>query len=279
MNFSSVLVPIPQNGPPRVVPITHRGAQPLYMNQVLPPVPGYGISPGAQYGVPQAGMTQPAGSAGLGQGTTLPAQPLGAGLNSQYYNQLMQPPMGQGVPGAANLAPGASTAAAPPPNTTAPDQYGQPDHHEHYGPRRRRSSHRIRDILRDLLAGTALAAIAEHHHKKHHRDRSPDTVNPEQPPPQHAPHGSALGFLHPKGHFQPASLEAMIEHFVHEKKDRGIAPEGARPGYLHTGGHFIPMGMEHLVEEFKHTLLHGPRGHDRRGRRGRGSSSESDYSD
>ena len=249
------------------VPIGHGQAQ--YMNPVLPAQGGYGMAPGAQYAVHPGGMQQP-GYAGMGQ-QTLPPQQTNPGLASSYYNQQ---PMAQGVPGTTPPDQPTAGTAVPPPNTAAQEQ-DQPDRHH----RRRRDNHRIRDILAELLAGTALAALAEHHHKKNHREVTPEnTVNPQQPPPPHPPHGSALGFLHPKGHFQPASLEDMIQHFVHGNKDRGIAPEGARPGYLHTGGHFIPAGMEHLIEEFKHTLLHGPGAIHQRGRRPRRGRSVSSYS-
>lgn len=277
MNFGSV--PIPQNGPPPrmvpTVPLSHAQAQ--YMNPMHPAQAGYGIHPGAQYGVPPGGMGQ-AGYSGMGQ-PTMPGQQVNPPLSSSYYNQH---PMGQGVPGTTPPGQSATGTAAPPPNTTAQEQ---PDHHR----RHRRNSHRIRDILADLLVGTAFAGLAEHHHRKKHREATPEnSVNPQQPPPPHAPHGAALGFLHPKGHFQPASLEDMIRHFVHGNKEKGIAPDGARTGYLHTGGHFIPAGMEHLIEEFKHTLLYGPEANGpgathqrgRRPRRGRSSSysgSESEY--
>ena len=304
MNLPTVPIPIPQNDPRRIVP--GRGAQAPYMNPVLPgQVPGYGISPGVGYGVAPGGLAQPGyaglgqaglGQAGMGTAATLPHQQVNPGLASSYYNQPMQQqalqgqpmqtPMGQGVAPGTTPGGAATGAAAPQPNTTGTDQYTPPsERHHRHSHHRDDEHHKIRDILRDLLAGTALAAIGEHHHRKKHRDASPSkTVDPQQPlsqqpPPPHAPHGSALGFLHPKGHFVPASLENMIEYFVHGNKEKGIAPDGARPGYLHTGGHFIPAGMEHLIEEFKHTLLYGPGArHNRGGKRRDRARSPSQYS-
>jgi len=305
MNYPAVPIPVSQNDPRRVMP--GRGTHAPYINPVLPgQVPAYGVSPGVGYGVAPGGLGQSSyaglGQAGLGQAgmapaTNLPPQHINPGLASTYYNQpmqqqplqsqAMQTPMDQGV--ASGTTPGAAAAGAStrPPNTTGADQYAQPNEHLRHHSHHRDEHHRIRDILRDLLAGTALAAIAEHHHRKKHRDASPDkTVNPQQPPsqqplpvPPHVPHGSALGFLHPKGHFVPASLENMIEHFIQGHKEKGIAPDGARPGYLHTGGHFIPAGMEHLIQEFKHTLLYGPGSrHHRTGKRWDRGGSPSPYS-
>jgi hypothetical protein len=272
-----------QNGqPPRMLPTVPLGhGQAQYMNPMLQAQSGYGIPPGAQYGVPHGGMAQP-GYAGMGQpnGTGQQGNPE---FSPPYYNQhpmaqgMAQGMAPQGVPGTTPPGQPANGTAAPLQNTAAQEQQSQPGRHRHH---HRRNSHRIRDILAELLGGTALAALAEHHHRSHkHRDVTPEnTIDPQQPPPLHAPHGSALGFLHPKGHFQPACLEDMVQHFVHGNKEKGIAPEGARPGYLHTGGHFIPAGMEHLIEEFKHTLLHGPGASRQRGRqprKGRTASSDS----
>ena len=278
--------------------------QQQFIPQVAPPVSSvYGTSPAAQY----IAATQ-AASAHLGAG-----QPGAAGMTPQAgaaaYNPASAAPYGiQPQPG--GMAAGAGIPA--PPNVASPGQahsypgaggpqygYNYQDNDDHFPHRHRREKKKkskTRQILEDLLAGTALAALAEkvdqhhEHARRMDRERREENRNEKAGTPndpnvapdvaaQRPPKGSALGFLHPQGHFVPAHLEAMIQHFVRGNKEQGLAPEGARSGYLHTGGHFVPMGMEGLIQEFKHTLVGD---HEHRGRhRGSGSSeySDSEYSD
>ena len=271
------------------------GQQP-YIPQVAPQASAvYGTSPAAQY----LAATQAAG-AGLAAGQQV-APGMGPQAGAGSFNQAPTAPYGvQGQPGMAG-------AGVPiPPNVASPAQahsypgaqgaqygYNYSDDGDHFPHRRRKErkkKSRVRKILEDLLAGTALAALAEkvdqhHEHARRidkegrteNRSDNPSTNDPNlaaDPATRYPPKGSALGFLHPKGHFVPSALDYMIEHFIRGNKARNLAPEGARPGYLHPGGHFVPMGMEGLIQEFKHTLLAG---HERHGRH-RGSSS-SEYSD
>jgi hypothetical protein len=157
----------------------------------------------------------------------------------------------------------------------------------HNSGRKKKST--IRKIVEELLYGTAGIAAANHLGKEHRRGRTNSTSG--VPPDQKPPKGSALGFLHPQGHFVPSALDYMVDHFVHGNKERNLAPEGAKPGFLHPGGHFVPMAMEGLVAEFAHTLIeprHRRHRSTSRGRsplnkpgavRGSSASSESDYSD
>lgn len=137
----------------------------------------------------------------------------------------------------------------------APNQYGYGDGMGDFIPPRRskkkRKKHNVDRLLEELLAGTALAATVKHANKQRRRG----SATSADLPARQAPHGSALGFMHPKGHFVPGALDDMIDHFVHGKRDKDLAPEGAKTGYLHPKGYFVPMNMEGLVQEFKHTLL------------------------
>jgi hypothetical protein len=169
--------------------------------------------------------------------------------------------------------------------------YGHGPHHgghilgdeQHHGRRPKRKS-KLRKILEELLEGSAGITAASYLHHRHDQEEHP-SQSQSRPPP--APQGSALGFLHPEGHFVPRSLEDMIDHFVHGKKEKDIAPDGSKPGYLHPGSHFVPAPIEHLIDQFKWTLLdrHGSHGRRRKSRHGgtsgrrniSGSESDSEY--
>ena len=267
--------------------------QQQYMPQVAPQASSvYGTSPAAQY----IAATHAAG-AGLNGG-----QPIAPGMAPQaggaQFNQAPGAPYGmqaqQGMAGAGVPIPPhvASPGQAHSYPGTGGGQYGynyndEGDHLPHHRRREKKKKSRLRRTLEELLDGTALAFLAEkveeHHQQsrrtdkeRHSENRSPagqpndPAVANDPATNQRPPKGSALGFLHPQGHFVPSALDYMIEHFVRGNKERQLAPEGARTGFLHPGGHFVPMGMEGLIQEFKHTLV-GEHGH--RGRR-RGSSPE-----
>lgn len=285
-------------------------AQPPYMPQMAPQTASaYGTSPAAQYiAATQAAAAQP----GLGGGqvpgvpgaTPIPGTVPYAHHGAAAYNP--QTAYAQGQPGTTGAGavpvPGMSGSPAPGmahsyPGTSGQYGYGHqghmgggeqiPSQHHHHGRRKKKSQ--IRKIVEELLFGAAGLATANHVGKEHRRSRTNSTSG--VPPDQKPPKGSALGFLHPQGHFVPSALDYMVDHFVHGNKERNLAPEGAKPGYLHPGGHFVPMAMEALVAEFAHTLIeHRHRRHrsHSRGRsplgksagvRGSSSSSGSDYSD
>lgn len=280
--------------------------QQQYIPQVAPqPSSLYGTSPAAQY----IAATNAAG-AGLngGQPVALAMAPgiapgMAAQAGTTQFNQAPGAPYGmqaqQGMGGVGIPIPPNAATTGQANSYPGGGQYGynyndNGDHFPHRRRRERKKKSRLRRILEDLLAGTALAGVAgkieEHHQHAHRMDRErrsenrSDTTQPNEPnvatdptTNQRPPKGSALGFLHTQGHFVPSALDYMIEHFVRGNKERQLAPDGARTGYLHPSGHFVPMGMEGLIQEFKYTLL-GEHGH--RGRH-RGSSSEdsdSEYS-
>lgn len=266
-------------------------AQQQYMNQVpSQAAPMYGNSPAAQY----IAATHAAGAqAGLPGGQVAPGLAGAAPAGGQFNQSAINPYSTQGQPGLPATGglpvPGAANAGMPAAGAHSyPGAYGYGHHGDYDSPHRgrKKKKSKVRKILEDLLAGTAAAKLAEHERDKHHRRH--DNNNPAEPPSQTPPRGSALGFLHPQGHFVPSALDYMIAHFIHGNKDRNLAPEGARTGYLHPGGHFVPMSMERLIEEFKHTLVDRPGHHSRRHRsphdhaahsRDVSSSSGSEYTD
>jgi hypothetical protein len=280
-----------------------------YMPQVSPQSnSAYGTSPAAQYiaathaAAAQNGLATgqvPGVSGAMPIPGSMPyAQPGATAYNPQQAFAQGQPGMpstgdvpipgmtGSPAPGMAHSYPGAS------------GQYGAglgdhiPSHHHS----RSKKKSKIRKIVEELLYGTAGVAAANHLSKDHRRSRTNSAAGSGAgvPPDQKPPRGSALGFLHPQGHFVPSALDYMVDHFVHGKKERNLAPEGAKPGYLHPGGHFVPMAMDALVAEFAHTLIghhhHGRRSHSRgrsplgqsasgAGARHASSSSNSEYTD
>jgi len=266
----------PVHGRQRIIPQVVNAPYASAMPQlgVPPTAAAYSTSPAAQY---IAGI-QPGVAAGYGAGVPqvapgqYPGQIPGGYPSQPYPGQPAMPGAGAGVP-----IPGAG--AGVPPNAAGgsysypganPCGYGQSPqhgaaqgdhHHHHHGHRRKRKS-KLRKILEELLAGSGGIAVANYLENRHHKRDS--ELQPGAPPNanvSHAPKGSALGFLHPQGHFVPRSLEEMIDHFVHGRREKDVAPEGAKPGYLHPGGHFIPTPIEHLIDDFKWTLLdhHGNR--------------------
>ena len=295
--------PVPGFGSPRAMsfssnmaPANQQFAQQPFANQVpTQPTSTYGTSPAAQYiAATQAASAQanmPGGqpitgiAGGIPTAATHYSQPPTSPYNSQGVPSIS---IGGGVPipGTGNQT---TPTAGPHSYPGASAQYGysnQPGMGDYLSPRRskKKKKSKVRRILEELLAGTATTVAAENILNKKNQKRKNDPVATTS---QRPPKGSALGFLHPKGHFVPSALDYMIEHFIHGKKERNLAPEGARTGYLHPGGHFVPMSMEELIEEFKYTLLgHHKRRHSPHGRstaRSRdghvSSSSESEYSD
>jgi hypothetical protein len=274
----------------------------------------YGTSPAAQY---IAATHAAAAQSGLATGQvpgvtgatpipgTMPYTQPGAGT----YNP--QPAYAQGQPGIPTTGgvpvPGMTGGQTPGmahsyPGTSGQYGYGHQGHHglgdhipsQHHNRGKKKS--KIRKIVEELLYGTAGIAATNHLAKDHRRSRTNSSVGSGAgvPPDQKPPRGSALGFLHPQGHFVPSALDYMVDHFVHGKKERNLAPEGAKPGFLHPGGHFVPMAMDGLVAEFAHTLIehhrHGRGSHSRGGNplgqtapgtgaRHPSSSSDSEYSD
>lgn len=250
---------------------TQQYSQQEYPNRIPPQTaPIIGNSPAAQYIASTQGTAAQPRFAG-GQtvpdfAATAPAaaptqynQPLG----NDYVQAQPEIPTGGGLP-----VPGAADAGVPPSGVahSYPEAYGS-NRHDDYPSRHlssRKRKNKVRKILEELLVGGAAPGIAKHERRRHQRRES----NSNDPPPiQRPPRGSALGFLHPDGHFVPSALDHMIDHFINGK-NRNLAPEGAKTGYLHTGGHFISMGMSGLIKEFKYTLLDR---HQRDSRRRRSS--------
>ena len=265
-------LPVPQFGAPRamsypsnIAAANQQFAQQPFANQVpVQPTAIYGTSPAAQYiAATQAASAQ----AGMVGGQPVTGRPGAFPAAAPHYNQqppspynaqgvpAMAPAGGLPVPGMAN--PGIPTAGAHS-YPGASSQYGsgnQPGMGDYLSPHRskkKRRKSKVRRMLEALLAGTAATTAAEHSQKGENNPAAPSASRP--------PKGSALGFLHPQGHFVPSALDYMIEHFIRGNKERNLAPEGARTGYLHPSGYFVPMSMEGLIEEFQYTLL------DRRGR-------------
>jgi hypothetical protein len=308
---------IPQ--PQSRYPVHSQGILPQQVGQQALPA-GYGTSPAAQYiAATQAGQAQPgmagvqvpgAASAGLGAATGAAAahyaQPAAYGTQ-QAIPQMQSgmagagvPGMGAGLQGAGSQGAGLQGAGVPGATMTGSPQsypgYGQnlhPDDHVPHHHRKKKKS-KLRRIIEEALgagaAGTAYHEYEKHHNNQRHGSVSPVNGNQQAPngnqaapngPSQHPPRGSALGFLHPKGHFVPSPLDYMIEHFMQGKRERNLAPEGSRPGYLHPGGHFVPLAMAGLIPEFAHTLdrRYRRRSGGSRGSRSRSgsSSSGSDY--
>lgn len=291
--------PVPGFGSPRatsyssnMAPANEQFSQQPFANQVPRQQASiYGTSPAAQYiAATQAASAQ----ANMAGGQPITGLAGGIPTAATHYSQ---PPTNQynsqGVPsigtGGGLPIPDMGNQSIPPagphsyPGASAQYGYGhQPGTGDYLSPRRnkKKKKSKVRRLLEELLAGTAATTAAENIHKKNNQKRKND---PEAPTAQRPPKGSALGFLHPKGHFVPSALDYMIEHFIHGNKERDLAPEGARTGYLHPGGHFVPMSMEELIEEFKYTLLsHHKRRHSRstaRSRDGHVSSSDSEYTD
>lgn len=285
-----MLMTSPVYGSPK--PMTHPAQFPA-SNQQLP---NHSYRPGVTTQTPSTYVSSPAEQyiaathAAAAQGGIPGAVP-GAQVPTQSYPA--QPGMGgvqiQGAPLSptsgigSHSYPGASGQQYGPGH--APGQYSGYDHHSsdhlpgHYHHRRKKKS-RLRKMLEELLVGTTGAAASDYLARRRRERRSQSeasgTTRPETPPK-----GSALGYLHPEGHFVPAALDAMINHFLHRKTDKKLAPEGSKPGYLHTRGNFVPMSMEWLIDEFKHTLLWPGEGrrHHRRSREGDRSSASSDSDD
>lgn len=279
--------PNPYYGTPRMTYPTHQLAttQPYVQQPQAPQVQSiYGTSPAAQYiaatqaaGAQQGVANQPpplapqtalAGQPGVVPNVAPPhlSQPpyQGSYAQDQYPGGMPIPGANQPRPptGMSHSYPGASGGY---PNAQNP-QYGNGDH---LPPRRDRKKKKkrskIKKLLEEALYGGAGAAAGA---ATHRLGRDNFHSSPEAPPK-----GSALGFLHPNGHFVPSALDYMIEHFIHGKRERNLAPEGSKPGFLHPGGHFVPTPMENLIEHFKHTL-----GHER-GSRQRRSETDSDDTD
>ena len=273
--------PVPQFGTPRAMsyvsnraPANQQFVQQPFANQApAQPTSTLGTSPAAQYIAATQAASAQAGMAGgepiIGRTGTFPAA-------AAHYNQQQSPPYNvQGVPemvASGGLPvpsmgnPGISTAGAHSyPGTSS--QYGysnQPGTGDYLSPRsskKKTSKSKVHKKLEKLLAGAPATAIAGHSHNKHSQKREND---PAVPRAQRPPKGSALGFLHPQGHFVPSALDYMIQHFIHGNKERNLAPEGAKTGYLHPGGYFVQMSMEGLIEEFKYTLLDRRRHRKRR---------------
>jgi hypothetical protein len=265
---------------------------------VLPGTNPYGTSTTAQYlAGAQPGMAATTGGMAGGLGGGIPQAmagsyglPPAAGTYQQPYpGQPGYGGVGVPVPGAA--PPPQGTGSYSYPGTSNAPGYGHGPHHgghilgdeQHHGRRPKRKS-KLRKILEELLEGSAGITAASYLHHRHDQEEHP-SQSQSRPPP--APQGSALGFLHPEGHFVPRSLEDMIDHFVHGKKEKDIAPDGSKPGYLHPGSHFVPAPIEHLIDQFKWTLLdrHGSHGRRRKSRHGgtsgrrniSGSESDSEY--
>jgi len=246
--------PPPIHGRQRVVP---RIVNAPYMPpQIMGQQPAYSTSQAAQYIAGTPGMQPGPQVNPMAAGQY--AQPSAPGYAPQAYPG--QAPMAQAgvpIPGAGAQNGGATSYSYP--GTATPYSHG---HHEGHFPgghhhRRRKRKSKLRKILEELLEGSVGIAAANYLHNRHDRQQGDNPV-------ASAPRGSALGFLHPQGHFVPRPLEDMIDHFVHGRRDRDVAPEGSKPGYLHPGGHFVPMPIEHLIDEFKWTLLHNRGGSGRR---------------
>jgi hypothetical protein len=249
------------SGVPRMAtqPVNLMGGQPYTQPQYIPQAAqqtatGYGTSPAAQYlAATQAAAAQQAGmmgqnpyasaQAGMGGG----AMPMDGAVNGTFPAQ------------AAHSFPGTSGQYY-----GGHGQHGDflPPNLDHHRSRKNKKS-RIRKIVEELLAGGAGVAAAHFEEKKHRRGRSNSDLPPNAPNVEHAPRGSAPGYLHPKGHFVPGAIDDLANHFLHKKGN--MAPEGAQPGFLHSAGHFVPLAIEGLVAEFAHTLHSGHR-------RGRGRS-------
>ncbi len=254
--------------------------QPQYIPQTVPQTAaGYGTSPAAQYiAATQAAAAQQAGMMGQNPyGSTHPGM-VGGGMPVPAVPNATLPAQGaHSYPGTSGQYYGGQ------------GQHGDilPPHHHRHRHKKRKS--RIRKIVEELLAGGAGIAAAHHEEKKHRRGHATGESPPNAPNVERPPRGSAPGFLHPKGHFVPAAIDDLANHFKHKKGD--LAPEGSQPGYLHSGGHFVPLAIDALVAAFAHTLLkdhrhrrgrsHTPTRHGHHGSRSPSStsSSGSDYSD
>ena len=261
--------------------------QPQYVPQTAPQTAAvYGTSPAAQYiAATQAAAAQQAGLAGHNPYAAAQPGMVGAGVPIPGAYNTGAPAHGAySYPGTAGQYYGGHAQHG---DVLPPPHHNRPHHH-----RRKHKKSRIRKIVEELLAGGAAVAAAHHEEKKHSHNRENSETqqnSPNAPNVEHPPKGAAPGFLHPKGHFVPAAIDDLANHFLHRKGD--LAPEGSQPGYLHSGGHFVPLAIEALIGEFAYTLLkehrrhrgrsHTPVGRRHHDTRSADSSSEngSDYSD